>query len=298
MSRERRRDILVQAHRGGRAFRPENTRAAFEYGIAVGADVVELDIVATRDDVLVVSHSPFMTQPETDDPEMRAEQARERQCAGPAMPAGTSIRTLTLEQVKQFDCGTRTLAAFPQQVAVPGERMPTLDEVLALAPRGAFGFNVEVKSFPARPELTPGPEKFARLVNEAVTRHRLAAPVVVQSFDFRVLDAMRAVNPKIRLAALFGESRYDEVMGISEPDRSFAAVARRTCVEILAPDEGLVTPEQVAIAHAMGLEVTPYTVNEETGWERMAEAGVDAIITDDPAGLLKWLRAQSPPLHR
>lgn len=293
--------ILVCAHRGGRAYRPENTLAAFEYGIEVGADALELDLAVTRDDVLVVSHSPFITQPVVEDPEMRAELAGERVCDGPPVPPGTAIRTMTLQQVKEYECGTRRLAEFPQQAAVPGERIPTLDEVLALAarhPAGVFLFVVEVKSFPAHPELTPTPEEMARMVNEAVVRRGLGSRVIVQSFDFRVLRAMRDVNPKIRLAALVGESRSDAVMGIEVPDKSFAWIAQRTGAEILSPDECMVTPEEVAWAHARGLQVVPYTVNDETGWKRIAEAGVDGIITDDPAGLLRWLREQRPALHR
>src|SRR5450631_1852292 len=54
--------ILVHAHRGGRAARPENTLASFEYGIEQGADVLELDLAVTKDNVLVVSHSPYLTQ--------------------------------------------------------------------------------------------------------------------------------------------------------------------------------------------------------------------------------------------
>ncbi len=291
--------ILVHAHRGGRAYRPENTLAAFEYGVAAGADFLELDLVATRDDVLVVSHSPFITQPEVEDAEMREELAGERECDGPPVPPGTAIRSLTLEQVRQYDCGVRRLARFPKQVSVPGERIPTFDEVLELAdryPERTFGFNVEVKSFPAYPELTPSPEEFARMVNEAVMRHGFGARVIVQSFDYRVLRAMRAVNPAVRQAALFGESRYDELMGIDEPDRSFAAIAQRTGVEILAPDQELVTVDEVAVAHRLGLEVVPYTVNDEAGWKRMVDAGVDGIITDDPAGLVEWLTTQGFPV--
>ena len=135
------------------------------------------------------------------------------------------------------------------------------------------------------------------MVNEAVVRRGLESRVMVQSFDFRVLDAMRRVNPGVRLAALFGESRADAAMGIEEPDRSFRAIARRTGVEILAPDQELATAEEVEAAHAMGLEVVPYTVNDAAGWKRMVDAGVDGIITDDPAGLTAWLIAQRPALN-
>jgi glycerophosphoryl diester phosphodiesterase len=67
--------------------------------------------------------------------------------------------------------------------------------------------------------------------------------------------------------------------------------------DFLSPDESLVTPEQVAAAHHAGLKVVPYTSNDAAGWKKLADAHVDAIITDDPAGLLPWLRSQQPPLH-
>ena len=289
--------ILVHAHRGGRAYRPENTLASFNYGIEVGADVLELDLAVTKDNVLVVSHSPFLTQPESDDPHVKAALAGERHCDGPPLPPGTPIRALTLAQLKQYDCGAHTLAAFPHQVALPGTKIPTFDEVLNLARKGKFEFNVETKIFPNHPELTPSPEEFVRMINEAVVRHGLESRVILQSFDFRTLHAMRALNPKIRLSALFGASRYDAMMGINEPDKSFVGIAKQSGAEILSPDQSLVTPEEVATAHAMGLQVAPYTVNDEADWRRMADAKVDAIITDDPAGLLAWLRAQTPPLH-
>ncbi len=295
--------ILVHAHRGGRAYRPENTLASFDYGIKVGADVLELDLAVTKDNVLVVSHSPFLTQPELDDPHVKAALAGERHCDGPPLAPGTPIRALTLAQLKQYDCGAHTLAAFPHQVAVPGTKIPTFDEVLELARKGNFEFggiqfNVETKIFPNHPELTPSPEEFVRMINEVVVRHRLEPRVILQSFDFRTLHAMRALNPKIRLSALFGASRYDAMMGINEPDKSFAGIAKQSGAEILSPDQSLVTPEEVAWAHAHGVQVAPYTVNDEADWRRMADAKVDAIITDDPAGLLAWLRAQMPPLHR
>jgi glycerophosphoryl diester phosphodiesterase len=197
----------------------------------------------------------------------------------------------------QYDCGSHTLDAFPQQVAVPGTRIPTFEEVLDLAPRGRFQFNVETKIFPAHPEFTPSPEDFVQMIDDAVRRRHLQARVILQSFDFRTLHAMRRIDPEIRLSALFGEAKYDAMMGITDPDKSFAHIAQVSGADILSPDFSLVTAEEVAAAHRLGLQVVPYTVNRPEDWKRMADAGVDAIITDDPAGLLAWLRAQSPPLH-
>lgn len=288
--------ILVHAHRGGRAARPENTLVSFTYAIEHGADVLELDLAVTRDNILVVSHSPYLTHPVATDPFLAAVYKNERVCIGPAVPPGTLIHTLTLAELRQYDCGG-TVPGFPQQVAVPHTPIPTFDEVLDLAPRGHFDFNVETKIFPNKPEITPTPEVFAKMVDEAVRRHQLQSRVILQSFDFRTLRAMKAIDPQIRLSALFGQAKYDGMMGLSDPDKSFVHIAQVSGATILSPDQGLVTPEAVAAAHAVHLQVVPYTVNKVEGWKNMADAHVDAIITDDPAGLLMWLRAQSPALH-
>jgi len=279
--------ILVHGHRGGRAARPENTIPAFQYAIDQGADVLELDLAVTKDDVLVVSHFPYIS----------ADYPGERLCVGPEVKPHTLIRSLTLAELKKYDCGVNTLAAFPQQKAVPHTSIPTFDEVLALAPQGKFEYNVETKIFPNHPEVAPAPEVFVRMIDEAVRRHHLESRVILQSFDFRTLRAMKELDPQIRRSALFGEAKYDVLMGITDSDKDFVAVGRRSEANILSPDQSLVTPEKVAAAHAAGLQVAPYTVNDPAGWQKMADAHVDAVITDDPAGLLAWLRAQKPSLH-
>lgn len=288
--------ILVHAHRGGRAARPENTLPSFEYGIQQGADVLELDLAVTKDDVLVVSHSPFLTQPASKDPVSLAGKT-ERVCDGPPLPPGTLIRSLTLAQLRQYDCGGHALSAFPKQVALPHTPIPTFEEVLNLAPRGTFQFNVETKIFPSHPEITPSPEVFVRMIDDAVRRHHLQSRVILQSFDFRTLLAMRKIDPQVRLSALFEDAKYDSIMGLSDHDKSFTYVLEVTGADILSPEQNLVTPEAVAQAHSRGKQVAPWTVNTPEGWQKMVDAKVDAVITDDPAALLAWLRAQKPPLH-
>src|SRR3954451_9199260 len=81
--------ILVHGHRGARAVRPENTLPAFQYAIQVGVDVLELDMAVTKDNVLVVSHEPYLAPPI---------------CTGPRPKA--AIHDLTLAEVRQYDCGS------------------------------------------------------------------------------------------------------------------------------------------------------------------------------------------------
>jgi glycerophosphoryl diester phosphodiesterase len=129
--------IQVHGHRGARALRPENTLPAFEYAITQGVDALELDMAVTRDNVIVVSHDPVLEGPV---------------CTGPAPKA--VIRELTLGQVREWDCGAKPNPAFPSNRRA-GTRVPTLEEVFALAPKGKFLFNIETKIFPQKPELTP-----------------------------------------------------------------------------------------------------------------------------------------------
>src|SRR5207247_7199583 len=162
-----------------------------------------------------------------------------------------------------------------------GTKMPTLDEVFDLAPKGKFLFNIETKSFPERPEVSPPPEQFARLVLAEIRKHRLESRVVIQSFDFRTLHAMKKLAPEIKLSALY-----------SGPARDFVEIAQEAGAQIVSPEAHLVTPAQVRAAHAAGLEVLPWTANTPEEWERLIAAGVDGIISDDPASLIAFLKAR------
>jgi glycerophosphoryl diester phosphodiesterase len=159
--------------------------------------------------------------------------------------------------------------------------MPTLDQVFDLAPRGKFLFNIETKSFPDRPELSPPPDEFARLVLEVIRKHHLEQRVILQSFDFRTLHAMRKLAPGIKQAALYSGKAKD-----------FVAIGKEAGADIVSPDFALVTPEQVKAAHAAGFQVLPWTVNRPDDWSRLAAAGVDGMISDDPAALIAWLRTR------
>jgi len=242
--------------------RPENTLPAFEYAIAQGVDALELDMAVTKDNVIVVSHDPVLEPPVYTGPRARA-----------------VIRELTLAEVKQWDCGTKPNPAFATQQAVPGTRMPALEEVFALAPRGEFQFDLEIKSFPAHPELTPPPEEFSRMVLELVRKHRLESRVVLQSFDFRTLATMKKLAPEIKLSALY-----------EGPPKDFVEIASEAGAGIVSPLFDLVSPEQVRAAHAASHTVVPWTPNRPADWQRLVDAGVDGIITDDPAALIVWLR--------
>jgi glycerophosphoryl diester phosphodiesterase len=255
--------IAVHGHRGARARMPENTIPAFEYAIGVGVDVLEMDMAVTKDNVIVISHDPILEAPV---------------CTGPREKA--VIHELTLAEVRQWDCGAVRNPRFATQKTIPGTRIATLDEVFQLAGRGSFEFNIETKIFREHPEYTPSPEEFARLVLEKIRQYKLDKRVILQSFDFRTLKAMRKLAPGIRLAAL-----------IEKNSRDFPAVAAEAAkAEIVSPEFPLVTPAKVAAAHASGIQVVAWTANTAADWDRLIDARVNAIISDDPEALIAHLR--------
>jgi glycerophosphoryl diester phosphodiesterase len=257
--------ILVHGHRGARARKPENTLPAFQYAISAGVDALEMDMAVTKDGVIVISHDPVLEAPV---------------CSGPQPKA--VIHTLTLKQIQEWDCGRVRNPNFSTQEPIPGTRMPTLDDVFALAKEGTFDYNIETKSFPDKPEYTPPPDVFARMVLDKIRQYKLEKRVILQSFDFRTLIAMKKLAPEIRLSAL------------TEADtRPFSAIAAEAKADIISPHFRLITPAKVTEAHAAHLQVVPWTANTPAEWDKLIAAKVDAIISDDPAALIAYLKKRN-----
>ena len=125
------RAVDLQAHRGGRALAPENTLSAFTHAIAIGVTTLELDIGLTADGVVVISH----------DTSLNPDHTRDASGAWLAPNTGAAIRSLTLAQLQTYDVGRLNPTSnygkqFALQQPRDGERIPTLDALLALAARG------------------------------------------------------------------------------------------------------------------------------------------------------------------
>lgn len=262
----------VEGHRGARAARPENTMSAFRYALDAGADVLELDLHVTKDDVLVVTHDPHVN------PDLCLDYNGQR------LKRWVLVRQLTLEELKHFDCGTLVNPRFPEQVPQPEEHIPTFEELLARLekdpnPRARkVKLNVETKSEEAHPEYAPAPEAFVRLVLAAAKKHNLGKRLVLQSFDYRTLLAAKKLEPKLTTSALV-EFR---------PKETLAALARRVKADVVSPNHEWLTQADVTALHEAGIRVVPWTANKEEDWKRLAELGVDGIITDDPKAALKF----------
>jgi len=265
-------NIDVQGHRGARAVLPENTLPAFEYALNLGVDTLELDMGVSKDGVVVISHDQEINP-------VICQSADGRKAA-----KGLLIHSLTLAEIKAFDCGTKRNPKFPKQTPRPGAQIPTLEEVFKLvANSSASGaksvrFNIETKSKQRRPSAQPVPADFVRLVLEVVKKYDLEKRVTLQSFDHRTLLEAKKQAPELELAVLFEKKPKDWV-----------AATQAAKADIVSPNHKHIDSQAVSNIHAAGLRVIPWTANRPKQWQRLLEMQVDGIITDDPEPLLEFL---------
>jgi glycerophosphoryl diester phosphodiesterase len=282
----------LQGHRGARGLAPENTLAGFAKALEIGVTTLETDLAVTRDGVIVLSHDPVLN-PDI----VRAADGRWLAAPGPA------INGTTLAELKRYDIGRLNPASkyagqFAHQVPADGQRIPTLTELFDLAKASGKTprFNIETKLSPEKPEETPDPETFARLVVEAVRGAGLAPRVTLQSFDWRTLIVARRLAPEIETVCLTYEKTLRDRIdgGTRRPSLGLAGfdpaahggsvpklVAAAGC-RTWSPYFKELSAAAVAEAHGLGLKVVPWTANARDDLARIIDMKVDGLITDYP----------------
>ncbi|MEI6669643.1 MAG: glycerophosphodiester phosphodiesterase [Acidobacteriota bacterium] len=240
---------MVYAHRGGAALAPENTFAAFDNGLACGADGLEFDVHLSRDGVPVVMHDPTVD--------------RTTNGTGP-------IADMTAAELAALDAGYR----FSRDGAFPfrGQRVgvPTLRDVIARYP--AAHLLVELKS--TDPQLASAVVEQIRAV-DGLDR------IAVGSFHQGALAEVRAREPRLKTGADTDEIRgaiTGTLFGHGAPPPLFHSFQ----VPEVHSGTRVVTPEFVAGAHRIGAIVIVWTVDREDDILRLLDWGVDGLITDRP----------------
>lgn len=318
----------LQAHRGGIGLRPESSPAAFEYALRLGVTTLELDVQITKDGHAVVTHDR-RTNPMV---------CRDTAPASPGDAAfpylGKLVGDLTLAQVKTLDCGTRRPADpttdryIDTQIPVPGSKMMTLREVFDLVKHaGAAGrrgvkLNVETKVEAGAPEETAPGEQFVQVVVEEIRQAALVENVTIQSFDWGALMRVRQVEPRLPIVALTngtflqlgqpGASPWLGGIDIDDFGGSLVRAVESFGADAISPVHGdpqggsildrgyrpFTTKEMVDEAHAAGMKVIPWTVNDIATMDRLIDIGVDGIITDYPDRLRDLLEIRGYGLPR
>ncbi|HWV59760.1 MAG TPA: glycerophosphodiester phosphodiesterase family protein [Sphingopyxis sp.] len=259
------RPIAVIAHRGGALLRPENTMPAFRHAAEIRAEYLEFDMEMTADDRIAVYHDALIN------PDFC------KQDDGSPAPA-QPVRKLGLAAIQKLDCGTgvRPQYAGPRHVAVTGARVPELGEVLHAFKGSEALFFAETK-IPKDADIDP--VEFARLVEAAVRENGLEDRLILQSFDFRTIDALHEINPRIRTCLL----------GVPRLTRDYLAMLRRHNSKCIVLGIGEVDRAGTARLQEAGILVFSGVADREEEWRQYAELGVDALFTNDPEGAIAYL---------
>lgn len=243
-------------HRGAAALAPENTLRSFRAALEAGVDLIEFDVLELRGGELVLAHSDDLSEVSLG-------------------AAGGRVRERELTRLREV---------------VP--ELATLEEALAFFAEEATetGLQVDLKS--------PGA---ALRVAELIRRFGLGERAVVSSFHLGALRALGRTEPGLRRALTFPRS----LLGLD--DRGPLAgpgllVLRATLPALVGPllavarahdlalHHAVVSAAAVRRAHARGAAVLAWTVDEPGELARVEEAGVDAVITNDPAIFASTLR--------
>lgn len=225
--------------------------------------MLEMDIHATADGVLVVRHDP--TVDSTTD--------------------GTGrICDLTLAQIKALDAGARWTADGGQTYPFRGLSItiPTLEEVFQAFPEARLSIDI-------KPEDPTVVDTFGQILR---AYHRLDQ-VVVGSFHDAQLRRFRRLCPEVDTAAGVSETRRFYLLSRARLSGLYRSPAKAFMVPEYAGRLHLVTPRFIRSAHTRGIQVHVWTVNEEKDMQRLIEWGVDGIITDYPSRLMKLLNNES-----
>lgn len=180
--------------------------------------------------------------------------------------------------------GTAVIAQTAAQLsAVHG--IARLVDVLAVMPEG-LGLNIELKNLPGEPDYDPNDEIVETLC-AVLDTWAGAVPVLLSSFNPLTLAACRSLRPDTPTGLIhFNSLALDAALPIAQ---EYGAT-------VVVPQEGTggLDPAGIGAAHDAGIEVMVWTVNDVEDARRLADAGVDAICTDDPAAILAGLAATPP----
>jgi glycerophosphoryl diester phosphodiesterase len=244
---------LVIAHGGGQGLRPPNTLEAFEHSVALGCDVLEMDLHLTKDGVLVTLHDDTIDR--TSDGTGRASD-------------------FTLAELKARNFGFKFKDAsgarpYREQPA----RLATLEELFTKYP--ALPMILEIKE-----RGTPGADAGAALA-KLIVRYRRESTVIVPAFDDATLDEFRRQSAgHVFTAAPMERTRWFVICNKAWADWFGPTTDQALQIPVAASGFRLDTPRLIAAAHRRNLAVHYWTVNDPAEMKRLIQLGADGIMSD------------------
>lgn len=259
-----------QGHRGTRGLMPENTIPAMKKALDLGVQTLELDVVISKDNQVVVSHDPYMSADITLKPDGTPVTVAEQK--------SINLYQLSYDQIRGYDVGSRPHPQFAQQQKfrtykpLLTELIDSVEAYAKLKKLPLPRYNVEIKMSPPTDGVYhPGPAEFVRLVLP-ICQQKLGERFNIQSFDARPLQLIHQQAPAVVLAYLTANPK-----SLAENLDTLGFTPA-----IFSPYYKTVTDELVKQCHEQRMRIIPWTVNTKEEIDNLVKLGVDGIITDYP----------------
>lgn len=271
--------IDLQAHRGGAGLMPENTISSMRHALELGVNTLEFDLQLSAEGKVVVSHDNYFHPRYSMRPDSTLIQNEDPK---------EYLYTMPYDSIVRYDVGLRFVDRWPDQKKV-SEHKPLATDLIDFAENyvkehgmSPVRYNIEIKSRTGKGEgkLWPDYKEFCDKCMELLLSKNLGDRLVVQTFDVRALEYVHEKWPEVQLSYL------------TEDETEIATILSQ--ISFLptwwSPNHEVVTRENVAYCHALGVRVVPWTVDDPDEMRRMADCGVEAIISNYPDRLIEVFR--------
>ena len=270
--------IDIGGNRGYRGMYPENTIQAFTRAVKLGVNTIEMDVVVSKDNQVVVSHDLVIDDDICATPDGKPVTDKEKY----------KLYAMTYDEIKKFDCGSRGNSRFTDQVKGAAYK-PLLTEVIDAVEKyikdnslPPVTYNIQIVSSKKGDEVMhPEPPQFSKLVYDIVKGKGVVGRTLFSSFDMRVLQKLHETDGSA-MTALLSEKTTD-VLETNLKDLHFNPT-------VYSPTYLLCTKALISKCHALGIKVITWTPNDMSKMTSLKNDGVDGIITDYPDRAIRALR--------
>lgn len=273
---------LIYAHRGGCGLYPESTLFAYEQVIKMGVDVIDMDICMSKDQELIVSHTPYL------DPELT------RDVEGVYLSLEKIlIKNLTLEELKKYNVGQIKPGSlrekeYPLQKPLERAYIPTLREVVHLAKKmtqNTMRYQIEIKYNVAEHRSFAPARQLIQTTLDFLQKEHILHLTEIQCFDWDILIQLQLLEPSLKTVFLSPSYNYHFNLSLPQTIKHLGGT-------IWGPDYRTLSKESLLEAKHLELKVVPWTVNTSETMQYLIEDGVDGIITDRPDLLRTLLKKE------
>ncbi|MFN8577245.1 MAG: glycerophosphodiester phosphodiesterase [Candidatus Sericytochromatia bacterium] len=248
--------VAIMAHRGYDDRAPENTLTSFRKAYEIGANMIELDVHLTKDGEVVVMHDTTLDRTTTGNGE---------------------VKNKTLDELKQLDAGIKFNKVFQ------GEKIPTLDEVLAFA-KDKISVNIEIKSEAVADNPKPGMGIEEKVVN-LVKKYNMEEYVMVSAFKGKALKRVKSFSPKISTGLLMVSD------GLFRSHIEYVSTVKADAIHEFSK---FVSKSDIAKSKKYNIRENVWTVNDPNTMSKLIDRGVSGLITDRPDLAIRVLQEKFP----